>query len=201
MFMQMPARIVAVAFAAIGSACLANADDWRMFRRDSGRTAASEESIALPLKEFWSWQGVRVNKGSALSTVAIRDGRAYFIAGGEHSTSPVGAKRIYRELICAEAKTGDVLWRKRLELSRAHSWLPEDIGPAVTQDGTIFVFDKGEPCKTCETGFSIEALDQNGKFLDSAQVPNKETLARFFLRSGHGNETDYLLFPGLKPDR
>ena len=200
MFMQVPARRAAVAFAALGIACLASADDWRMFRRDTGRTAASEESIALPLKEYWSWQGLRVKNASALSTVAIRDGRAYFAAGGEQSTSPGGAKRTYRELICADAKTGDVHWRKRLELSRAHSWLPEDIGPALTKDGTIFVFDKGVPCKTCETGFTIEALDQSGKVLDSAQVPNKETLARFFLRSGHGNETDYLLFPGLKPD-
>ena len=198
--MQVKAQTVFLMLASLWGAQLANADDWLMFRRDSGRTAASEESIALPLKEYWSWQSQRVRGYSSLSTIAIRDGKAYFIAGQELNEPQNSLTGKSRELICADAKTGAVQWRKALQLSRAHPLLPEDIGPALTKEGTIFIFDKGTPCKTCETGFTIVALNEKGETLDSTQLPNKMNLARFFLRSGHGNETDYVLMPETKPD-
>src|SRR5688500_14503489 len=53
------------------------ADDWRMFRRDGRRTAASSDRLRFPLTQLWSV--VPQLESSILYDVAVAEGRVYYL--------------------------------------------------------------------------------------------------------------------------
>jgi outer membrane protein assembly factor BamB len=121
------------------------ADDWAQFRRDQGRTAASTDPVPLPLTDIWTWNGEVVarhsgrerEEGAALSTVALWNGRAYFVSG-ERAPGSVLARR---SLVCANAFTGTLLWKQPLGGVVIDPGLLADIGPVVSPGGAVFVHD------------------------------------------------------------
>lgn len=187
-------------------ACLVSgafADDWLMFRKDSGRVAASSDKVGLPLKTLWNWKSKRVNGQSVVSTSVVRRGDIFFIAGPKtpaDEPNPKDDPSAQRFLFCMDVQTGQVKWQRPLASSRLHPYLSEDIGPAVTQGGIVYVLDMGTDKDECLDGYLLKAFSADkGKLMGSVGVPIRETLSRFFLRDGHG-ESNFLLTSKQKPD-
>src|SRR5689334_22692961 len=113
---------------AVGAAS-ARADDWLMFRKDSARTAASGDKLALPLHRAWSWKSIKVGGFAPLSTAVVRGDTIFFTAGPNDVSSKAYLGRL---LIAADIRTGILKWSQQLYAPRMQQYLPEDIGPAVT---------------------------------------------------------------------
>jgi hypothetical protein len=178
--------------------CTSNAvaDDWLMFRKDAGRTASSTDTIELPMRQAWSFSSLRVAGRSPLSSAAVRGDMIYFIAG---STAASVNGTASRTLIAADLKTGEVRWSRALNASRMHAFLPEDIGPALTEGGTVYVLDTGL-VDCAEGGYVLKAFSAGkGNLLGERGVSVRNSLDRFFLRHEHG-EQDFLLKSFQKPD-
>src|SRR5262245_29136851 len=77
-------------------------DDWLQFRHDATRSATSKDSLQFPLKELWTWKTVGNHEHRPLYHAVIRKGLVYFTASDQRG----------RYLICADATTGAVKWRK-----------------------------------------------------------------------------------------
>jgi outer membrane protein assembly factor BamB len=110
----------------------ARSDDWPQFRRDSNRTAFSGDKIKPPLTEIWSWTTTHTLGHSPLYNVAVRQGRVYFTACEGPS----------RWLVCADAQTGSVLWRQPLTVPKLTAPLTDSVGPSVTANGLVVVYDE-----------------------------------------------------------
>jgi len=192
--------IVIIVAGLLGSQAMA--DDWRMFRKDSGRTAASSESFAFPLKPMWEYKSVRLEPMGAVSTVSTFGPNAYFLAGPAVGASGDSKANPKRSLICADIATGQIKWSQPVTAARLHAFLPEDIGPAVTDSGRVIVADSNIVMRPCPTTMHwFRAYNgESGAPVAEAVIPIKNLLARFFLRQGHGEE-NFLLESRAKPDQ
>jgi hypothetical protein len=176
-------------------ASTATADDWLMFRKNTARTAASTDVIGLPLKPLWDWKSKRVLDCSVISTVVVRGDAVYFISGPPSASS---SKTMTRFLVCADAKTGKPRWSRELDNRRPNPDVPEDIGPAISQGGTIFVVDPWAIMNPCpKPTYIIKAFSPKGELIATRVIPLKQDLSRYFMRSGV--ERDFLLTPTSKP--
>lgn len=113
------------------SAMAARGDDWPQYRKDAGRSAASTDPVKFPLTDVWSWS-TRGNDGhTPLYHVAVSRGRTYFVAREDR----------VRFLVCADAKTGTVIWKRPLTARQLSNGLSDIVGPAVSPSGLVFVYD------------------------------------------------------------
>jgi hypothetical protein len=187
----------ALAMLALVAVCAAHADDWRMFRKDAARTAASTDKIGLPLKQVWSWKSQRLRGVAALSTAVTQGKYIYFTSGPQ-----IGADTkniLNRLLVCAVAETGQPVWQRQLGSPRLSNYSPEDIGPAVTEQGIVYVTDAVSILNPCPMPtYAISAFSAKGDLIDKIVIPLKNNLSRFFLRDGDG-KPNYLLTPDGKP--
>lgn len=189
-------RLGILALVAIGPT-LSLADDWPMFRKDAGRTAASTDTIKLPLKQTWTYTSKRIEGCAPLSTAVVRGKFIYFT-----SAPPEGEKveEKTRSLICVDTTTGKVVWKKPLSSVRASNWSPEDVGPAISESGIIFVTDPTTVYTPCpRPSYKLRAFSTSGTLVDEYNVPIKNLMARLFVRDGDGQH-NHLLEPNMKPD-
>jgi hypothetical protein len=101
--------MVLLLLAGLGGSRAAHSDDWPQFRRDSSRSAASLDRIKLPLTEIWSWTTeAELTRHTPLFHASVWQDRVFFVAA-EGNT---------RSLVCANARTGVILWRQRLTSRR-----------------------------------------------------------------------------------
>ncbi len=193
------AGIVALALMVVCSTG-AVADDWLMYRKDAGRTAASNEKINLPLKKRWSWTSLRVGGFSILSTAVLQGESLFFVSGPRKGGARNSKLPENRMLVRADAKTGDARWMRPLAANRLNPYIAEDIGPAISTNGTVFVVDQVTVMRPCpQRDSAVRAYSSKGDFLGAVSVPSKNDLARFFVREGHADETNFLLPPAGKP--
>jgi hypothetical protein len=194
---MMPLRTIAFLLV-VSAPAASRAEDWLMFRKDAGRTAASSDELKLPLVEAWTHNGELVSGRSALSTAVVKGKRLFFVTGVK-SESKTGPKTL-RELQAVETKTGKILWRKQLSGNRLHPYMSEDVGPVVSEDGAVYMVELTKD-RMCPSGaWSVMALKaDDGTLVDKSMMPMKQLMARFFVRKGHG-EDDYLLQSERKPD-
>jgi hypothetical protein len=180
----------------VASQSFSLADDWRIFRKDAERSAASTDKIALPITPLWTWQSQRVQGIPALSTVVVRGDYAYFTSGPRAGSKEKPTGRL---LVCVDVKTGAVAWTQKLDTARLHGVLPEDIGPSVSDQGIVFAVDLTTIYRPCPSPtFIVKAFAPDGTLFDSETVPVKNEMSRTFLRSGDG-EVDYTLTATTKP--
>src|SRR5262249_27068468 len=94
-------------------------------------SAASGDPLKLPLTEVWSWITPAAEKHTPLFHSVVWKDRVFFVAreGGK------------RQLMCANAKTGKILWRQQLESPQLKFPLSDIAGPAVSQSGIVFIYD------------------------------------------------------------
>lgn len=114
---------------------LASADDWRQYRHDQRHTATSTDRVKYPMTEIWSWTGNTVpmsSAGSPLYHAVVWKERVFFTA----------TERTGRYLVAADARTGTVAWKQKLEAQQLGFQISDIAGPAVTDRGTVFVYDK-----------------------------------------------------------
>ena len=169
-----------------------------MFRKDAGRTAASSEDLRLPLKQEWDWQSTPVVGMSDVSTAVVKGDNIYFTAGPP-AASVTGKTSATRVLVCAEAKTGRTKWVRQLTGPRIQPYLAEDVGPAVTESGIIYVIDVAIVKRPCpQPTFVVKAFSEKGELIDFRPLPVKNELDRFFLRDGHG-QPNFMLTQNTKP--
>ncbi|HWA82239.1 MAG TPA: hypothetical protein VG820_02310 [Fimbriimonadaceae bacterium] len=167
-----------------------------MFRKDPGRSGASTDRITLPATKVWSWKSQRIAGYAVLSTVVVRGDYAYFTSGPRVG---VPNKSKGRLLVCVDARTGKLQWARQLDTARLHAVLPEDIGPAVSEQGTIFAIDLtmiNRPCP--QPTFMVKAFGVDGTLLDARVIPVRNEMSRMFLREGVGL-ANYVLTPKTKP--
>jgi hypothetical protein len=199
------AGLVAVLCLSIASSALA--DDWLMFRKDAGRAATSSDKVELPLKLAWNWKGEALGGASSMSTCVVRRGNVFFVAVRKPDKPLAkGAPSTQRTLICAEAESGKIVWTRELHGVRMNEHLPEDIGPAVTASGIVYVLDD-QTVGECSDAYVIKAFTaEKGKLIGTIAVPIRELLTRYFLREDHQDEkkhrteSDFALTPTQKPD-
>lgn len=115
----------------LGLAMPARADDWPQFRRDSGRTAASADKIQFPLSELWTWSTRGPKEHTPLYHAVVWQDSVYFTASDKNQ----------RYLICAEARTGNIRWRRALATEQLKFVISDIAGPAVSSSGTVFIYD------------------------------------------------------------
>lgn len=116
---------------ALGCLMPARADDWPQFRHDATRTAASKDRLQFPLKSLWEWKTRGPRGHTPLYYAAVWQDKVFF-------TASEGATR---SLICADARTGAVKWRQKLETEQLEFVVSDTVGPAVTAGGQVFVYD------------------------------------------------------------
>ncbi|MEZ0326057.1 MAG: hypothetical protein ACAH95_09125 [Fimbriimonas sp.] len=169
-----------------------------MYRRDAGRTGASQENLKLPLLAAWTHVGETVSGKSALSTAVAKGKALYFVSGVKSEAK--GGPKTQRELLAVESDTGKIVWRKKLSSNRLHPFMSEDVGPVISQEGAVYIVDLGKD-KMCPSGaWTVMALsDKDGSLVEKSSMPMKQLLPRFFVRKGHGEE-DFLLNVDAKPD-
>lgn len=139
----------------------ARGDDWPQFRRDANRTAASSDPVKLPLTEAWTWSTRGQDGHTPLYHTAIAKGHAYFVA----------REGKIRSLVCADAKTGAVRWRRPLTSNRISHPLTDIVGPSVSDHGLVFVYDV-QPGKTAPTPLARQATNGDPRKLAAlAQTP------------------------------
>src|SRR5690349_21552940 len=113
---------VLAAFLAAGAASTARGDDWPQFRRDTMHSAVSSDPVALPLTEIWP-AGINLVPGAPpLFEASIWHGRVYYIAPG-----------LTRTLVCADARSGLVIWQQKLHAKRLECSLSDHVAPAVSE--------------------------------------------------------------------
>ena len=118
--------------AALAVAVPALGDDWAQFRRDPEHSAASKDKVPVPLTELWSW--THLAGRAPVYHAAIWHGHVYYL-------TREGQSRIQRRLVCADARTGSVLWQQDLNTAQLSSLMSDSVGPAVSPNGTVFVYD------------------------------------------------------------
>ncbi|HTE17221.1 MAG TPA: hypothetical protein VK689_02440, partial [Armatimonadota bacterium] len=124
--------MVLLLLAGLGGSRAAHSDDWPQFRRDSSRSAASLDRIKLPLTEIWSWTtAAEFTRHSPLFHASVWRDRVFFVAADGNT----------RYLVCANAKTGAVIWRQAMAARRMPSNHTNTVGPVVSKDGVVFVYD------------------------------------------------------------
>jgi hypothetical protein len=132
----MARRITSRALVGLGVGLLltgaaARGDDWAQFRRDPGRSGRSTDPVQFPLVEVWSQPSRGSDGYSPLYHTVIKDGLVYYVAVNSQG----------RFLTCADAKTGSMRWRQRLEAKSLKFALSDVAGPAVTDSGLVYVYD------------------------------------------------------------
>lgn len=127
----MKRQLVTVSLLALFCSGAAHADDWLQFRRDASRSGVSRDSLKFPLKEAWTWKTKARSGHTPLFHAVVRKGKIYFTASEKNT----------RYLICADSKTGTVLWSKPLEAEKLEFALSDSVGPAITESGRLFVYD------------------------------------------------------------
>lgn len=123
--------LMGLGLALLLTAAAAHGDDWSQFRRDAGRTGRSADPIQFPLTEVWSQSGRGSNGYSPLYHSVIKNGQVYFVTLTSQG----------RFLVCADAKSGSMRWRQRLETNTLKFALSDVAGPAVTDSGLVYVYD------------------------------------------------------------
>ena len=121
----------ALAAFALAVAAIAKADDWPQFRRDANRSAASVDKLEFPLAEKWKWSTRGPQKHTPLFHTVVWKDSAFFTASSGQQ----------RWLVCAEAGTGKVRWKKPLFSEQLKFVISDIVGPAVSPTGTVFVYD------------------------------------------------------------
>src|SRR4051812_186449 len=94
-------------------------DDWPQFRKDHLRSAVSSDPVAVPLTEIWPAGTNLVPAASPLFEASVWHGRVYYISRG-----------VGRSLICADAQSGVVLWRRPLSKKVLECALSDRVAPA-----------------------------------------------------------------------
>lgn len=150
---------------ALGSVA-ARGDDWPQFRRDAGRTGASQDKTRFPVTDVWTWSTRGVSGDTPTYDAAVVRGRIFFTAL-ENKT---------RYLICADAKTGTPIWRQPL----AAPILPVRGVPVVSSDGKVYVYDH-MPGKLPPTPTNRERFAARREFL--ATIP--EEIGGLTIRAFH----------------
>src|SRR5687767_405079 len=90
----------------LSGAVAARGDDWPQFRRDGARSGASSDPLTLPLTEIWSSGTSPVPGVSPTFEASVWRGRTYYITSDSS-----------RRLVCADARTGTVIWQRQLRAS------------------------------------------------------------------------------------
>jgi hypothetical protein len=129
---------VLLLLAGLCAARAAHSDDWPQFRRDSSRSAASLDRIKLPLTEVWSWT-TRADRTARV--VHILDSPLFHASVWRDRVFFVAAEGSTRSVVCADAKTGAVLWRQALAARSLGSGHTDSIGPVVSKQGVVFAYD------------------------------------------------------------
>lgn len=109
----------------------AHADDWTQFRHDASRSGVSKDKLKFPLRESWTWKTKSRNGHTPLFHAVVKAGKIYFTASENEK----------RWLICADSKTGKVIWRKPLQTEKLDFALSDAVGPAISSSGRVFVYD------------------------------------------------------------
>ncbi len=105
----------------------AHGDDWLQFRKNPGRTGASQDVTEFPLTDVWIWNTRGVKDSTPTYEAVVQGERIWFLA----------REGKYRNLVCANSKTGTPLWRFQLE---APELLVRGV-PAVSGNGIVYVYD------------------------------------------------------------
>ncbi|GEM_PF-2325652 len=127
----MKRQLMTVSLLALFYSGAAHADDWLQFRHDAARSGVSRDTLKFPLKESWTWKTKARSGHSPLFHAVVRKGKIYFTASEKNT----------RHLICADSKTGKVLWSKPLTTEKLDFALSDSVGPAITENGRLFVYD------------------------------------------------------------
>jgi hypothetical protein len=109
----------------------AHGDDWPQFRRDANRSAASRDSLRFPLQPLWTWETKARTGHTPLYHAVVSRNNVYFTASDKGQ----------RFLVCADAKTGKVVWSRALDTEKLDFVLSDVAGPAVTESGLVYVYD------------------------------------------------------------
>lgn len=89
-------------------------DDWSQFRKDAEHSGTSRDPVKLPLTEVWSWTRQYPNAAYYTMNAAVFKGRVFFISREAQQSF----------LVCADAKTGVVIWKQAWRLARSITTSP-----------------------------------------------------------------------------
>jgi outer membrane protein assembly factor BamB len=125
--------------AALLAGTAARGGDWSQFGHDVRHTNATDDRVKLPLTELWSWQGVA--NGTSLYGAAISRGRIYYITHDGVSVDKFGRAHAARRLVCANSKTGEMIWSQSLMALQLVTPLSDAVAPAV-DGGVVYAYDQ-----------------------------------------------------------
>src|SRR5258708_13473823 len=108
----------------------AQADDWPQFRKDAGRSAVSNDKLVFPLAEQWKWSTRGQSGHTPLFNAVVWKNSVYFTASDKKQ----------RFLICANANTGKVMWKKLLKTEQLRFALSDTAVPPASSNSTVIVF-------------------------------------------------------------
>ena len=190
-------------FLSLAALCLAlpaalHADDWPQFRKDPSRSGASNDKLKFPLEEVWSWSTRGLADHSPLYySTALKD-RVYF-------TASEGSKRF---IVCADIHSGKLHWRRALHTENLRFPISDIAGPAVSESGTVFVYDwlspsklaelladpvnQGTTCPTMGANFAVRTFDaqtgKEGRFFPLSLMGANGILPRLVLLEGRSGQ-------------
>lgn len=125
---------------AAGASLVRADDDWAQWGHDARRTGASTDRVKPPLVEVWSWEPL--TGGSPLYGAAIWKGRIFYVNQIGIAVDPkTGRTWAARALVCANARTGEELWKRSLSAIELGSRAADVVAPVVGDDGQVFVYD------------------------------------------------------------
>lgn len=170
----MKRQLTTVSLLALLTCGAAHADDWLQFRRDASRSGVSQDKLKFPLTETWTWKTKAKNGHSPLFHAVVRKGKIYFTASEKNT----------RYLICADARTGKVHWSKPLDAEKLEFGLSDSVGPALTENGRLFVYDWMTAGRVSElVKFFNSKVQKNGDGSFIACNPMLEEISSFAVRA------------------
>lgn len=208
--LQLGSRVWLAAAGFALTATAAHSDDWLQFRKDGGRTGASQDATRFPITDVWIWSTRGVKDTTPTYEVAVQQERVWFLA----------REGKYRNLVCANSKTGTPLWRVQLN---APELLVRGV-PAISSKGVVYTYDTlpGRlPATTYNTeklfgniqaltreplavgGFAVRAFDsRDGRqlaVLPLEAIQLQGDLSQVVLLDGGGNEKRAIVRPSNRP--
>lgn len=148
---DMKRQLMTVSLLALFCSGSAYADDWLQFRHDAARSGVSQDILKFPLKEAWTWKSKSRIGQSPLFHAAARKGKLYFTAFDLYT----------RYLVCADAKTGKMLWRTPLQAEKLTNALAHNAGPSISDSGKVFVYDWRNSIDAAMVKYLTKELQKN----------------------------------------